>query len=373
MAAAPAPPPHSNRTRFPLSAHAGNAPARAGGARSASGARRTSPRSSSGSKCSGRNSRRLQILRTKQSTTGRRSSSTTSRRWKSRNLHTNGLYMTPRTTPGSLGHWNKLQKSRFTPSCRSGSRPTPLGSYNPDWAILFVRDGMERLYLVVETKAKTFDWRSGQDQVREEAFRGYPNRRFAGAVRGGHGRRGALGASRNLTAVRAARWCFGAGRTRQGQASVRAGRREFSPAPVPADKQRRSPVPEPGPSQPAVAAPDAYFPVHSQASTPEPTRISNYGPSRKPGQLHSRSKAAPQRTPSWKRRWRSGNWWTAALRRRIRRPNKEASEPKPPTSGSPARRGSGSTSGLPFVSCGGAAWSSSPRSWTSAGRSCDAP
>ena len=40
--------------------------------------------------------------------------------------------------------------------------PTPLGSYNPDWAILFVRDGMERLYLVVETKAKTHDLRSGE-------------------------------------------------------------------------------------------------------------------------------------------------------------------------------------------------------------------
>ncbi len=31
--------------------------------------------------------------------------------------------------------------------------PTPLGSYNPDWAILFDTDEGERLYLVVETKA----------------------------------------------------------------------------------------------------------------------------------------------------------------------------------------------------------------------------
>ena len=30
--------------------------------------------------------------------------------------------------------------------------PTPLGSYNPDWAVLVVQDGAERLYFVVETK-----------------------------------------------------------------------------------------------------------------------------------------------------------------------------------------------------------------------------
>jgi type III restriction enzyme len=30
--------------------------------------------------------------------------------------------------------------------------PTPLGPYNPDWAVLFEKDGGERLYLVVETK-----------------------------------------------------------------------------------------------------------------------------------------------------------------------------------------------------------------------------
>ena len=33
--------------------------------------------------------------------------------------------------------------------------PTPLGSYNPDWAVLFEVDGQEKLYLVVETKANT--------------------------------------------------------------------------------------------------------------------------------------------------------------------------------------------------------------------------
>lgn len=29
---------------------------------------------------------------------------------------------------------------------------TPLGSYNPDWAVLMEMDGAERLYFVVETK-----------------------------------------------------------------------------------------------------------------------------------------------------------------------------------------------------------------------------
>ncbi|MBO6042969.1 MAG: DEAD/DEAH box helicase family protein [Acetobacter sp.] len=37
-----------------------------------------------------------------------------------------------------LPHWFKID--------------TPLGSYNPDWAVLFEEDGQERLYLVVETK-----------------------------------------------------------------------------------------------------------------------------------------------------------------------------------------------------------------------------
>lgn len=34
--------------------------------------------------------------------------------------------------------------------------PTPLGSYNPDWAILVEKDGAERLYFVVETKGSLF-------------------------------------------------------------------------------------------------------------------------------------------------------------------------------------------------------------------------
>jgi hypothetical protein len=35
--------------------------------------------------------------------------------------------------------------------------PTPLGSYNPDWAVLIERHGEERLYLVVETKSSLFE------------------------------------------------------------------------------------------------------------------------------------------------------------------------------------------------------------------------
>ena len=34
--------------------------------------------------------------------------------------------------------------------------PTPLGTYNPDWAVLVERGGSERLYLVVETKSSLF-------------------------------------------------------------------------------------------------------------------------------------------------------------------------------------------------------------------------
>ena len=33
---------------------------------------------------------------------------------------------------------------------------TPLGTYNPDWAVLVEKDGTERLYLVVETKSSLF-------------------------------------------------------------------------------------------------------------------------------------------------------------------------------------------------------------------------
>lgn len=43
--------------------------------------------------------------------------------------------------------------------------PTPLGPYNPDWAILFDQDGTQRLYFVVETKSSFFtdDLRSKED------------------------------------------------------------------------------------------------------------------------------------------------------------------------------------------------------------------
>ena len=34
--------------------------------------------------------------------------------------------------------------------------PTPLGSYNPDWAVLLQKDGVQRLYFVVETKSSLF-------------------------------------------------------------------------------------------------------------------------------------------------------------------------------------------------------------------------
>ena len=37
--------------------------------------------------------------------------------------------------------------------------PTPLGTYNPDWAVLVDKEGTERLYLVVETKSSTDDLR----------------------------------------------------------------------------------------------------------------------------------------------------------------------------------------------------------------------
>ena len=35
--------------------------------------------------------------------------------------------------------------------------PTPLGSYNPDWAVLIEKDGTEKLYFVVETKSGLFN------------------------------------------------------------------------------------------------------------------------------------------------------------------------------------------------------------------------
>ena len=34
---------------------------------------------------------------------------------------------------------------------------TPLGSYNPDWAVLLELDGQERLYFVFESKGTAFE------------------------------------------------------------------------------------------------------------------------------------------------------------------------------------------------------------------------
>ncbi len=54
--------------------------------------------------------------------------------------------------------------------------PTPLGNYNPDWAILIEKDGNERLYFVVETKILLFkgDLRNAEGakiQCGEEYFK----------------------------------------------------------------------------------------------------------------------------------------------------------------------------------------------------------
>jgi type III restriction enzyme len=43
---------------------------------------------------------------------------------------------------------------------------TPLGTYNPDWAVVIEIDGQERLYFVVETKGSLF---SGDLRAKEQA------------------------------------------------------------------------------------------------------------------------------------------------------------------------------------------------------------
>jgi len=53
--------------------------------------------------------------------------------------------------------------------------PTPLGTYNPDWAVLVEKDGTERLYFVVETKSSLFtddlrDRESGKIKCGEAHF-----------------------------------------------------------------------------------------------------------------------------------------------------------------------------------------------------------
>ena len=39
---------------------------------------------------------------------------------------------------------------------------TPIGTYNPDWAVYFDKDGVQKLYFVLETKGSTslFDLRT---------------------------------------------------------------------------------------------------------------------------------------------------------------------------------------------------------------------
>ena len=54
--------------------------------------------------------------------------------------------------------------------------PTPLGTYNPDWAVLVEKDGAERLYLVVETKSSLFagdlrEKETGKIKCGEEHFK----------------------------------------------------------------------------------------------------------------------------------------------------------------------------------------------------------
>lgn len=54
--------------------------------------------------------------------------------------------------------------------------PTPLGTYNPDWAVLIELDGAERLYFVVETKSSLFtddlrDRESAKIRCGEEHFK----------------------------------------------------------------------------------------------------------------------------------------------------------------------------------------------------------
>ena len=42
-------------------------------------------------------------------------------------------------------------------STKWGKLTTPLGSYNPDWAVLIEQDNEECLYFVVETKSSLFE------------------------------------------------------------------------------------------------------------------------------------------------------------------------------------------------------------------------
>ena len=73
--------------------------------------------------------------------------------------------------------------------------PTPLGTYNPDWAVLVEKDGAERLYFVVETKSSLFtddlrDKEGAKIECGEGPLQGAGRRREPGALRQGHEVRG---------------------------------------------------------------------------------------------------------------------------------------------------------------------------------------
>jgi type III restriction enzyme len=68
--------------------------------------------------------------------------------------------------------------------------PTPLGTYNPDWAVLVEKDGAERLYFIVETKSSLFkddlrDKESAEIQVWQSSLQGACSRRKSGRIYNG--------------------------------------------------------------------------------------------------------------------------------------------------------------------------------------------
>jgi type III restriction enzyme len=59
--------------------------------------------------------------------------------------------------------------------------PTPLGTYNPDWAVLLDKDGSQRLYFVVETKSSLFtDDLRNKESAKIECGRAHFNALAAG-------------------------------------------------------------------------------------------------------------------------------------------------------------------------------------------------
>ena len=73
-----------------------------------------------------------------------------------------------RSWPPCRGIWWCLRR-RTVCGKRARSPPrfkveTPIGEYNPDWAILLEREGVQKLYFVLETKGTTdlFDLRTGE-------------------------------------------------------------------------------------------------------------------------------------------------------------------------------------------------------------------